>query len=210
MPRKSDKKVPTYEEVRKKAEEKANSAPPIFGRSKTTTGPKIPGSQARPVVGETSPKPKTRVRKTKGRGPAKDEVEKSERYVNGQVAAGISQHSKKLARVAELKKLIEPLTPSLIQVMSDIAHDKKVHPAIRLDAADKLITRLHGRPTERVEITDPNEDADTDEVTVLLNRVLESVGAPLITYQGDIDELPEGAMRTKPEKEQEGPHDGEV
>ena len=153
-------------------------------------GPKVEGAQARPIVGKAREphevkKPKYTRRGTK-QGPAKDEVEKAERYTRGQQGVGgISAHAEKVLRAQELKRLIGPLTPSLVQVMSDIAHDKKVHPAVRLDAADRLITRLHGKPTEHIAFEDPNESADPDEVKTLLNNILASVGAPLLEFHDD-------------------------
>lgn len=144
-------------------------------------GPVVPGAEARPIVGQVK-----RVKKPYKRKPKpKDEAEASERYVAQQMGGGASSHALKVKRAFELKRLLDPLTPSLIQVMSDIAHDKKVHPAVRLDAADRLLNRLYGKPTEKVEISDPDEDIPGDEVKTMLNRILESVGAPMLEFHDD-------------------------
>lgn len=151
-------------------------------------GPRVPGAERKPKVGATKPivkKPKY-TRKGTGIGPAKDEIDRSDRYVRGQAGVGgMSAHAEKMLKIAELKRLIQPLTPSLIQVMSDIAHDKKVHAAVRLDAADRLLNRLFGKPTEKVEIGEPEENMLDDELHKLLNRVLDSVGAPLLEFHDD-------------------------
>lgn len=126
---------------------------------------------------------KKRERDTRRVKPPADEVEASDRYMKQKTAGALSAHARKINRVKELQRLLQPLTPSLLQVMIDIAHDKKVHPAIRLDAADRLMNRLYGKPTEKLEISEPEDEASTDEVKTMLNRILESVGAPLLEYQ---------------------------
>ena len=113
-------------------------------------------------------------------------MDRADRYVRGHIGiGGLSAHAEKVMRARELKRLLQPLTPSLVQVMSDIAHDRKVHPAIRLDAADRLLSRQFGRPTEKIEVTDPQEESNPDEVKTLLNRILESVGAPQLEFHDD-------------------------
>jgi hypothetical protein len=167
-------------------------------------GPRLDGAQTRPIVGKArglEEKPPSR-KNRKNLPPAKDEVERSERYVrkNGQGAGGgLTNHQTKVRRAMELKRLLEPINASLLQVQSDIAHDKKVHPAIRLDAADRLLNRLHGKPTEKVEISDPaDEEVSHDEVKTLLNRILESVGAPLLEFHDDVEA--QEAQRASPDE----------
>jgi len=161
-------------------------------------GPKVPGAKDRPKVGRpsrkiTDPAPSRKNRKSLP--PPKDEVERSDRYVKKmEGTGGLSAHAIRIRKIERLKELIEPLTPSLIQVMSDIAHDKKVHPAVRLDAADRLLNRLYGKPTEKVEVSDPYDDQPEDEVKTLLNRILESVGAPLLEFH-DENEISEPSPR---------------
>lgn len=142
------------------------------------SGPRVPGAETKPAVGKigkVEKKPKKRPKH-----PPKDEVERAERVTRQAVGAGLSSHAQKILRINRLKELIEPLTPSLIQVMSDIAHDKKVHPAVRLDAADRLLSRAYGKPKEHLEVTDPDAETNQDEVVKLLNNILESVGAPTL------------------------------
>jgi len=147
-------------------------------------GPKIPGAKERPTVKKMGPIKNRRSPKPKL---AKDPVEKADRKTQQYMALNPnSARARKILKIERLKELIEPIDASLVQVMSDIAHDKKVHPAVRLDAADRLLTRLYGKPTEHVQLHDPDEDSiDADEVTVLLNRILESVGAPLLDTPDD-------------------------
>ncbi len=136
--------------------------------------PKIPGAtDIAPVVGIPNMKSKRKSKPT-----SKDPVQKSDDYTskyNGQPKA--LSHRKKMNR---LKELIEPITPGLIQVCVDIAYDNKVHAAVRLDAATRLLDRAYGKPKEHVLIEDETAAGNVDEVHKLLNNILESVGAPLL------------------------------
>lgn len=147
-------------------------------------GPRIPGAQAKPQL-----KKMRKIERSPRKYPKryKDEVERAERVTDhNSIRSELSAAGQRMLKIQRLKELIEPISPSLIQVMSDIAHDPKVHAAVRLDAADRLLNRLYGKPTERVEMTDPTEDTvDADEVKTLLNRILESVGAPLLEFHDD-------------------------
>jgi hypothetical protein len=99
----------------------------------------------------------------------------------------------KIKRTLALKALIEPRTEELVQVMVDIALDKEVdpttgketklnvHPSIRLEAASRLLDRAYGKPKETLALeADDGPSSDQDEVTQLLNNILEKLGAPLL------------------------------
>ncbi len=130
---------------------------------RNVNGPEVPGAQEKPRVKKAPPIVPKRIRKPKI----------------------VPTPSIKILKIQRLKELIEPLTPSLIQIMSDIAHDKAVHAAVRLDAAERLLNRLYGKPTEKVELTEPEENRNGDEVKTLLNNILESVGAPKLEFHDD-------------------------
>ena len=176
--------------------------PRVKAKSKPVTkvnGPRIPGAEERPVIGrmrkpDDIPSRRGPKKKKPTRAQEKDPVFMSERHTNKQVALLTGENSRNLAlrRMNRLKELIEPTTPSLIQVMSDIAHDKKVHAAIRLDAADRLLNRVYGKPKEHVVLEDPEDGAEVnqDEVVKLLNNILESVGAPPIEKVDNGEEGP--------------------
>lgn len=119
---------------------------------------------------------------------ANDPVKKSERKVRkgfGHADQNIAVKEVK-RKIGLLKELIEPLTPSLVQICSDIAHDKTVHAAVRLDAATRLMDRAFGKPKEHVIVEDQgSEGGSDDEVRTMLNRILESVGAPSLDAPDD-------------------------
>lgn len=112
----------------------------------------------------------------------KDPVERSEIAARKDWASGPNNPSAVEARnkVNLLKKLIEPKTEAMINVMEEIALDHTVHPSVRLDAASRLLDRAYGKPKEHVTIEDESAGGDSDEVRALLNNILKSVGAPLL------------------------------
>lgn len=137
-------------------------------------GPAIPGAEVKPVIAdEAKLKPYKQPKIDKNNPVAV--AESYTRRFNGEPAR--ESAAKKAAR---LKRLIEPISPSLIQVCSDIAHDRKVHPAVRLDAATRLLDRAYGKAKETIEISDPDAESGDAEVFKLLNNILESCGAPLL------------------------------
>jgi len=130
-------------------------------------------------------KPKTK-RKPNPRGirssSVKDPVEKTDRYVAGTAVGEQSTvHQKAIAHANRLKDLIVPQTEAMVQVMINIAKDEKVHASIRMECADRLLSRAYGKPKEHVVVEDPQTSAnEVDEVRGLLNNILESIGAPLL------------------------------
>jgi hypothetical protein len=123
----------------------------------------------------------------KKRGRVRTQEEKEAKAWAGNEHYGLKNGAvqAKLKKTALLKSLIEPRTPELIEVMFDIAKDQKIHASVRLEAASRLLDRAYGKPKEHLVIDEPDPTADTDEVTKLLNNILEKVGAPLL-------EAPEG------------------
>jgi len=128
----------------------------------------------------------------------KDPVLRSEAYVANTAMTHVERSSEGKQRAARLRELLEPHNEAMIQVMVDIAMNKdyeatknlpeakqrpSIHPSIRLEAADRLLTRLHGKPKETV-VHETDDAPSGDEVLGLLNNILTAVGAPLL-------ELPE-------------------
>lgn len=120
----------------------------------------------------------------------KDPVERSEVYTANMAPAG---HGDKIlagkARANRLRELIEPHTEAMTQVMIDIALDKRhianpkkypsIHASIRMECADRVLSRAYGKPKEHVEISDPADSAgQSDEVMALLGNIFEAVGLP--------------------------------
>ncbi|MBA3243396.1 MAG: hypothetical protein H0T60_19405 [Acidobacteria bacterium] len=123
-----------------------------------------------------------------------DPVKKSDRAARRVFGSGDQNVQVKEAKrkIGLLKELIEPLTPSLVQICSDIAHDKTVHAAVRLDAATRLMDRAFGKPKEHVIVEDQgSEGGSDDEVRTMLNRILESVGAPQLDAPDDAPKAPQ-------------------
>lgn len=125
------------------------------------------------------PKPK----RPSGKNPSrrvKDPVERSEVYTQNLAPAG---HGDKIlagkARANRLRELIEPETEAMVKVMVSIAKDEKVHASIRMECADRVLSRAYGKPKEHVEISDPADAAGgQDEVLALLGNIFEAVGLP--------------------------------
>lgn len=127
----------------------------------------------------------------------KDPVKRSEVYVQNTTSLETATHVERInegkQRAARLRELLEPLNEPMIKVMADIALNKdhrenpddypSIHASIRLEAADRLLTRLHGKPKETV-VHETDDAPSGDEVLGLLNNILTAVGAPLL-------ELPE-------------------
>lgn len=110
----------------------------------------------------------------------KDPVEKTDRYVQGTaVGEHTTTHQKAIAHANRLKDLIVPQTEEMVKVMLDIAKDEKVHASIRMECADRLLSRAYGKPKEHVQVEDITPaHSDGDVVMGLLNNILKSVGAP--------------------------------
>lgn len=147
--------------------------------------------------------PRKRSRSPTASRDIKDPVLRSEAYTEN-VMLGSKDRVVALnegkARAARLRELLEPHNEAMIKVMVDIAmntdYEKtkdlpdtqrrpSIHPSIRLEAADRLLTRLHGKPKETVVVEDAEGVGSGDEVLGLLNNILTAVGAPLL-------ELPSG------------------
>lgn len=132
----------------------------------------------------------------------KDPEEQSDRYVAGTaVGDQASSHQIAVRKAQKLKALIEPKTAQLIDAMFDIAlnrdHERdpnkypSIHASIRLEAADRLLSRAYGKPKEHIEIEDHSAGGtESDEVTKLLNNILEKVGAPLLDAPGTTPQAP--------------------
>lgn len=117
----------------------------------------------------------------------KDPVERTDRYVTG---TAVGEHSSNAQRAAlnvnRLKELIMPVTEDMVKVMIDIAKDEKVHASIRMECADRLLSRAYGKPKEHVQVEDVTPaHSDGDVVMGLLNNILSAVGAPLLEAPGE-------------------------
>lgn len=162
------------------------SSKDVRAKASQRKAPEIPGATKKaPIVGMLTPRPKT---PRKDHKKTTDPVEKSDDYTKSKTGYGPKMSH--LAKMYRLKALIEPITPGLIQVCVDIAYDKKVHAAVRLDAATRLLDRAYGKPKEHVVIEDPAAEGGVDEVRKLLNNILESVGAPLLDPPSAVNDLP--------------------
>jgi len=118
-----------------------------------------------------------------GKRPPKtnDPEEKTERYMRATSGSHAHVVSTAMKRTNLLKSLAEPHTAAMIDVMVKIATNEQIHASIRLEAADRVLSRAHGKPKEHIEIEDNSSAAtETDEVTKLLNNILAKVGAPLL------------------------------
>ena len=151
-----------------------------------------PGDVDRVVAEATAPKakkqrpPSKETKRPKRGGRAKGAEQtpeaKTDRYVAA-TAVGEHSHSARTAagkqRMARLHELFDSKSEDMMQVMHDIAMDKAVHASVRLDAADRFLNRLHGKPKEHVHLTDDVDGAGaTDEVMTLLGNIFEAVGLP--------------------------------
>lgn len=96
----------------------------------------------------------------------------------------------KSQKLNRLKAIIEPETEAMVQVMIDIAKNTdhknnpdqvpSIHASIRLEAADRVLSRAYGKPKEVVEHTGDDDTGGGDEVMKLLNNIFEAVGVPTI------------------------------
>jgi hypothetical protein len=78
-----------------------------------------------------------------------------------------------------LRELIEPHTEAMVKVMIDIAGNPAVHPSIRMECADRVLSRAYGKPKEHIEVSDPGDAASSqDEVMTLLGNIFQAVGLP--------------------------------
>lgn len=112
-------------------------------------------------------------------------IEIEREWAGDHVGADHPRAIAKATRTNMLKQLIEPRTSELIDVMFELSADENVHPSIRLEAASRLLDRVYGKPKEHMVLEDNTEQStDGDEVMTMLNRILESVGAPLIEAPG--------------------------
>lgn len=123
----------------------------------------------------------------------KDLVERSEAYTEN-VSPAVMDHTVLVnegkQRAARLRQLLEPHNEAMIKVMVDIAlnTDHKadpdkyppIHASIRLEAADRVLLKLHGKPKETHSHEFDDGPADGDQVLGLLNNILTAIGAPLL------------------------------
>lgn len=156
-----------------------------------------PRKTAAKTVKPAAKAPKPKAKRTPSTR-VKDPVLKSDLYT-ANVEPAVRDHvvltSEGKQRAARLRELLEPHNEAMIQVMVDIAMNKdyestknlpldkqrpSIHPSIRLEAADRILLKLHGKPKETHAHEFDNEAGSGDEVLGLLNNILTAVGAPLL------------------------------
>lgn len=124
----------------------------------------------------------------------KDPVEKTDRVMAGhglgeaQLETKLTAQRQGVERANRLRELIVPKTEAMVKVMSDIALDPAVHPSIRMECADRLLSRAYGKPKEHVELSQADDGlGDQDMVMGLLNNILNAVGAEPLKLPGAED-----------------------
>ena len=69
----------------------------------------------------------------------------------------------------ELKALAQQYTAEAIEALAEVMRDKAAPAMVRVKAAEALLDRGHGKPTQQIEArTTPFEDLSDDELTAAI------------------------------------------